>query len=140
MFFCFFLEIFSTLLTMQCPKCLFHMDNHIDQVRCVTYMEKSFKMKQCIKEHLQKRHLFFVLLLVEDFKISYIFYKIKNFQGNPQASIITTCLIKLFRTGPFHKLFSIIFLIQALKGVIFVFTAIVQGCHQASTIVAGHRY
>ena len=38
--FLFFLEIFTTLLTMQCPKCLFHIDNHIDQIMCVTFVEK----------------------------------------------------------------------------------------------------
>ena len=35
-----FLEIFATLLTMQCPKWLFYMDDHIDQVRCVPFVEK----------------------------------------------------------------------------------------------------
>ena len=36
----YFLEIFTTLLTMQCPKCLFHMNNHIDQVGYVTFVER----------------------------------------------------------------------------------------------------
>ena len=36
---------------MQCPECLFHMDNHIYQVRCATFVEK---------EHLQKNTKFFL--------------------------------------------------------------------------------
>ena len=35
----FFLEIFTTHLTMQCFKCLFNMNDHIDQVGCVTFVE-----------------------------------------------------------------------------------------------------
>ena len=35
----FFLEIFPTHFTMHCPKCLFHMDNHIDQVGNVMFVE-----------------------------------------------------------------------------------------------------
>ena len=54
-----------------------------------------------MKEHLQKKHLIFFWLPVEDIKIPYIFYKIQNFQGPPWASIIASCLIKLLRTGPF---------------------------------------
>ena len=36
----FLLEIVTTLLTMLCPKCFFHMDNHMDQARCVIFVEK----------------------------------------------------------------------------------------------------
>ena len=36
----FFLEIVTTLLTMKCPKCLFHIDIHIDPVRRATFVEK----------------------------------------------------------------------------------------------------
>ena len=45
-------------------------------------------------------------LLVKDMKIPHIFYKIQNFQGAPWASIITTCLIKLLRTGPLYIFLS----------------------------------
>ena len=35
----FLLEIFSTLLTLLCPICLFHMNNHIDKVVHVMFVE-----------------------------------------------------------------------------------------------------
>ena len=35
----FLLKIFSTPLTMHCPNCLFYMDNHMDQVRNVMFVE-----------------------------------------------------------------------------------------------------
>ena len=97
-----FLEIFTTLLTMQCPKCLFHMENHKDQVKCVTLVEKVSRWDSSSK-NIYKKNTWFFWLLVEDIKISNIFYKIQNFQGTPWASIIATCLIKLLRTGPFRS-------------------------------------
>ena len=45
----FFLEIFTTFLTMQCTKCLFQMYNHIDQVRCVTFVEKVSRQNSASK-------------------------------------------------------------------------------------------
>ena len=97
----FFLEIFTTLLTMQCPKCLFHMYNQIDQVRFVTCVKKVSRYNSASKYIYKKKHQFFFWLHEEDFRISYIFYKIQNFQGDPWTSIIATCLLKLLRTGPF---------------------------------------
>ena len=35
-----FLEICSTHLTMQCPRCLFHINKHKDIFRTVTFVEK----------------------------------------------------------------------------------------------------
>ena len=34
------LDIFLTHLTMHCLECLFHMDNHMDQVGTVTFVER----------------------------------------------------------------------------------------------------
>ena len=54
----FFLEVFTTLLTIQCPICLFHMGNHIDQVRCVTFVEKVSRWNSASK-NIYKKHLNF---------------------------------------------------------------------------------
>ena len=39
----FFLEIFTTLLTIQYHKCLFNMQNHIDKVGYVLFVEKVLR-------------------------------------------------------------------------------------------------
>ena len=49
--FSFLPEIFSTLLTLHCLKCLFHMNNHIDQVVNVMFVEKFFNMIYYIGKH-----------------------------------------------------------------------------------------
>ena len=109
----FFLKIFATLLTMQCPKCLFHMDNHIDQVKCVTFVEKVYRLNSASKNIYKKASYFFGPPL-KDIKISYISYKIQNFHGSPWASIFATCLIKLLMTGFFFFFLNI--------GPLFLFT------------------
>ena len=96
----FFLEIFTTPLTMQCPKCIFHMDIYKDQVRSVTFVEKKVSRWYRASKNIYKKAPHFLWLPVENLKIWYIFYKKQNFQGTPWASIIATCLIKLWRTGP----------------------------------------
>ena len=37
--FLFLLEIYSTLVTLLCLKCLFHMNNHIDKVVYVMFVK-----------------------------------------------------------------------------------------------------
>ena len=44
----------------------------------LSYLLKKFQDKKCIKENLQKKHVIFVWLFVEDIKISNIFYKNKT--------------------------------------------------------------
>ena len=39
---------------MQCPECLFHMDNHIYQVRCVTFVEKVLRWHSSSKNIYKK--------------------------------------------------------------------------------------
>ena len=60
---------------------------------------KYFKKKQRITEHLKKSTYFFLKFQVEDIAISDTFYKIQNILGTSWSLIITTCLIKLERTG-----------------------------------------
>ena len=45
---------------MQCPKCLFHMDNHIDQVSCVTFVEKVSRWNSASRNINSKSTQFFV--------------------------------------------------------------------------------
>ena len=105
--FSFFLEILTTLWTMQCPNYLFHMDNHIDQVMCVSFVEKVSRWNSASKNIYNKKKLIFFGLLVKDIKISYIFYKIQNFQGPSWASIFATCLTKHLRAEPLEFLLGI---------------------------------
>ena len=69
---------------------------------------KYFKKKQRITEHLKKNiNIFFfvhVHVHVEDFDLSDTFYKNQNILGTSWSSMITTCLIKLLRTGPLRNL------------------------------------
>ena len=44
--FSYLLDIFSILLTLHCLKCIIHMNNHIDTVVNVMWMEKDY-----IKKH-----------------------------------------------------------------------------------------
>ena len=80
------------------PEMPFHMDNHIYQG--VSHLWKKFQNEIVHQRTFTKKAPNFFWLPVKDIKISYIFYKIQNFQGHPWASIIATCLIKLLRTGP----------------------------------------
>ena len=64
-------------------------------------MWKKFQDEIVHKRTFPKDAPDFFWLLVEDIKIPYIFYKIKNFQGPSWASIIATFLIKLLRTTVF---------------------------------------
>ena len=98
--FCDSLFFLETLLTRQCTKCLFHMDIRIYQADCVTCVEKVSRWNSVSKNIYKKKILIFFWLLVEDIKISYIFLKIKNFQGILWTSIIKTCFIKLLRIRP----------------------------------------
>ena len=61
-----------------------------------------FKKKKRESRNTWKRSIIF-FFQVEDIEISNTFYKIQNFLGTWWSSIITTCLIKLLRTGPFVK-------------------------------------
>ena len=87
---------------MQCFKCLFHMDIHIDPVNAFIFVE-NFQDEIVNEKTFTKQTPNFFGLLVEDIKILDIFYKIQNFLGTLWASIITTYLIKLLSTGPFRK-------------------------------------
>ena len=54
-----FLEVISTHFTMQCFKCIFHMDNHTDMVGAVTFVDLK-KIKWYTQKHLLKKsHYFF---------------------------------------------------------------------------------
>ena len=49
-----FLEIFPTHLTMRCHKCLFHMDNHINQVESVMVVARISRWS-CTSENINKK-------------------------------------------------------------------------------------
>ena len=66
----------------------------------VSHLWKKFQDEIVHQRTFTKKTPNFFWLLLEDIKIPYTFYKIQNFRGTPWASIITTCLIKLFRTWP----------------------------------------
>ena len=74
--FSFLLEIFSTLLTLHCLKCLLYMNSHINQVVNVTSVRKVSRWN-AISEISPKKALDFLLVQVGDFNISGIFYKIQ---------------------------------------------------------------
>ena len=65
---------------MQCPKSLYHMDNHIDQVSYVTFEEKVLKWNSTSKTI--TKNIILIWLFVEEIKTSKIFDKVKNFKGN----------------------------------------------------------
>ena len=51
---CFFLEIFSNKLTIQCFQCLLDMDKHIDEARTATFVGKSSRWNGIWKNICQK--------------------------------------------------------------------------------------
>ena len=53
-----FLEICSTYLTLQCSKCLFHMNKHKDMVGPVTLVEK-FQDEMVTEKTFAKKAQFF---------------------------------------------------------------------------------
>ena len=48
------LEIFSTNWTRQCLICLFHMDNHLDQVRSVMFVERISRQNRTSENFVKK--------------------------------------------------------------------------------------
>ena len=68
-----FIVKLSTHLTMHCLKCLFHMDNHIDLVGTVTFVER-ISWGNGTSENIWKKSLAFFWILVGDFNISDLFY------------------------------------------------------------------
>ena len=59
--FLFLLEIFSTLLTLHCPKCLFHMNNHINQVVNVMFVGKVSRWNVTSENICKKSTCFFLV-------------------------------------------------------------------------------
>ena len=51
----FSLDIFTTHLTMQCYKCHFHLDNHIDQVDSVTFVETISRRNSTSENNSKKK-------------------------------------------------------------------------------------
>ena len=88
-----FLEIFTTHLTMQCFKFFSTwIFTWIDLV--LSHLWKQFQDEIVHQKTFAKKHLICFWHLVEDIKISNIFYKILNFLGTQWVLIITTYLIK----------------------------------------------
>ena len=59
--FSFILEIFSTLLTLHCLKCLFHMNSHINQVVNVRFVGKVSRLN-ATSENISKTSTWFFLV------------------------------------------------------------------------------
>ena len=81
-------------------KCLFHMDKHIDQVRCITFVENVWRWNSSSKNIYKNKPIFCKAPCQRYQDIIHLLQNPKNFQGTPWALIITTCHIKLLRTGP----------------------------------------
>ena len=79
LWFFFLLEIFSTLLTLLCLNCLFHMNNHIYKVVYVMFVE-IFSRWNLISENIRKKAPHFFWFQVGYLKTSQIFYKIQNYK------------------------------------------------------------
>ena len=95
LWFLFFLEIFSTLLTLLCFNCLFHMNNHIDKIVHVMFVE-IVSWWNVISENIRKKAPHFFWFQVGNLNITKIFYKIQNFKWLLVFAVIThwtyTCL------------------------------------------------
>ena len=89
------------------------MDNHIDQVGAVTFVERFSKLNST-SEIFAKQAPNFCLLLLEYIKVLDIFYKIQNFFGTPWGSIITTYLRKFLSNGLF-LIYQKLYPVQSLK-------------------------
>ena len=99
-----FLEILITALTMQCPKCVFHMDNHIDQVRYVPFVGGKKFQYEIVHQRTCAKNTYFVLAPCGRYQD--ILHLLQN-SRSPWASIITTYLIKLLSTGPLHNFLKV---------------------------------
>ena len=75
LWFSFLLEIFSTLLTLHCPKCLFHMNDHINQVVNVMFVGKVSRWK-VTSENISKKSTW--LFLVPDRRFQYFRHLLQN--------------------------------------------------------------
>ena len=77
--FSFILEIFSTLLTLHCLKCLFYVNNHRNKVLSVIIVEKGSKLNMT-SENIIKKTLCCFGFQVGDINISENFNKIDKFK------------------------------------------------------------
>ena len=84
----FFLEIFSTHLTLICFECLLHMKKHLYEVLPVTVVEQSSRLNGTWKNICNKANTLF-WFPVKDIRISDNFYKIQNFLRTSWVSVIT---------------------------------------------------
>ena len=75
--FSFLLETFSTLLTLHCPKCILHVNIHIDKVINVMFVE-NISIWNVTSENYSKKTLDCFLFQVGDINISDNFYKIEK--------------------------------------------------------------
>ena len=73
--FSFLLEIFSRLLTLHCLKCLFHMNNHIDKVVNVMFVEKV-SIWNVTSENISKKSTW--LFWVPSWKYQYFWQLLQN--------------------------------------------------------------
>ena len=75
----FLLEIFTTLLTLHCPKCLFHVNIHIDKVINVMFVE-NISIWNVTSENISKNSLDCFGFQVGDINISDNFCKIEKYR------------------------------------------------------------
>ena len=83
-----FSKILSTLLTLLCLNCPFHMNKHTDKVVYVMFVE-TVSGWDVTSENISKNSTKFFLFQVGDLNILDIFYKIKNFNCWPDCPVIT---------------------------------------------------
>ena len=87
-------------------ECLFHMDNHIDLVGSVTFVEKISWQKGTL-ENIIKKGTYFFWFLVGDFDISNIFYKIQNLNSWPVFPVVPLLRKILKAISPLQSLFDL---------------------------------
>ena len=84
--FSFLLETFSTLLTLHCPKCILHVNIHMDKVINVMFVENISIWNVTSETISKKQTLDCFGFQVGDIKISDNFYKIEKFKYRPVFS------------------------------------------------------
>ena len=89
---------------MQYSKCVFHMDNHIDQVRYVPLMGVKTFQYEIVHQRICAKYTYFVLAPCGRYQD--IIHILQN-PRSPWALIITTYLIKLLSTGPLHNFLKV---------------------------------
>ena len=103
LWFLFFLKIFSTILTLLCLDCLFHMNNNIDLVVNVMFVESVSGWNVTLENISKKKHKFF---LIPDWRSQHFRHLFKNPKLKLMASFSSNHSLDLYllkSLGPWIK-------------------------------------